>query len=318
MFNYNPYKLITSQYVILLFLSFSSKGTSLFTTAGLGNAILTTTFGTLEKEVSFTTKTYFPLVQSVYYVKFTEDIDTKNDATCSDNRGNLITYNQIKVGNKIAPENIYQTVYEYGFNYDNRLVTDLVLPFLQLICSNYTYTELELTKRSEISDKLKELLQLEQNLRKTGITITQITMSSAKIPTDLKAKRDLLNVEIQAQRLAAEKSKTIEIEKKNLALAQEADDARILNSTLAAIALHKANATWENERKIAEATAVASEMTIISNAKAMTNLVEESHTRNMFAIPGYKEVEQAKALFNTTKIYFGNSIPDNMWLENGK
>jgi hypothetical protein len=141
-------------------------------------------------------------------------------------------------------------------------------------------------------------------------------MSGAKIPPDLKAKRDLLNVEIQAQRLAAEKSKTIELEKKNLALAQEADDARTMNSTLAAIALHKANSTWDNERKIAEANAVASEMTILSNAKAITNLVEESHIRNMFAIPGFKEVEQAKALFNSTKIYFGNHIPDNMWLDN--
>ena len=101
MLNYNPTKLIKSQYVILLFLAFSSKGTSLFTTAGLGNAILTTTFGTLEKDISFTTNTFLPLVQSVYYIKFTEDIDTKNDATCSDNRGNLITCNQIKVGNKI-------------------------------------------------------------------------------------------------------------------------------------------------------------------------------------------------------------------------
>jgi regulator of protease activity HflC (stomatin/prohibitin superfamily) len=302
--------------MILLYLFFLPIVNSLFTTAGPGNAILTTTFGTLEKEVSFTTKIYVPGIQYVYYVKFTEDIDTKNDAVCSDNRGNLITYNQIKVGNKIMPQNIYQTVYDYGFKYDERLVTDLVLPFLQLICSNYTYTELELTKRLDVSDKLKELLQHEQNLRETGIIITQIIMSGAKIPTDLKEKRDLLNIEIQAQRLATEKFKTIELDKKNLALAQEADDARILNSTLAAIALHKANAIWENERKIAEATTYANEMTIISNAKAITNLVEESHIRNMFAIPGFKEVEQAKALFNSTKIYFGNHIPDNMWLEN--
>lgn len=68
--------------------------------------------------------------------------------------------------------------------------------------------------------------------------------------------------------------------------------------------------------KNADAKALASEMSIISNAKAMINLVEESHTRNMFAIPGFKEVEQAKALLNSTKIYFGNRIPDNMWLEN--
>ena len=306
-------KFILSLFVILIF---TTKVTSLFTTAGHGNAILTTTLGTLEKEVSFTTKLYLPIVQSVHHVKFIEDIDTKNDVTCSDNRGNSITYDQIKVGNKILRDYIYLTVYEYGFNYDNRLVTDLVLPFLQLICSNYSYTELELTKRSEVSDKLKELLQNEQILRKSGINITQVIMSSAKIPTDLKAKRDLLNVEIQAQRLASEKYKTIELEKKNIALAQEADDARILNSTLAIIALQKANSTWENERKITEANAIASEMEIISRARSLTNLVEESHIRNKFAIPGFKEVEQAKALFNTTKIYFGNRIPDNMWLEN--
>ena len=296
--------------VVLLLSVFANTNAFWYNVAPQGHTLVFSRHGR-HYDVADSGVTVFPFT-TAHKVKTAEDIDKRQGLTCTSIEGTPITYKEILIGNMIDPSKVLNTIQLFGLNYDQTKIIDVVEQHLQEICREFKYTELEISQSSRVQVLLKEKLQADQTHQDTGVTITFVRMSNAKIPEPLLSERQRLNEELSKQLREKAETETQRLQKIKLAQAQTADSERALNVTLANIEQERLLSTRELERALEETRNNALKITILAAAKSAENTLFEAHIRNMYSIPGYPITAQLEAIYgNTSKIYMGGNGNNN-------
>ncbi len=261
----------------------------------------------IQADPILSTTLYLPGISSIKLVKFVQDADSVANIKCVTKEGVDTIVPYIEIANEINPNNVVNTIRQYGFNYDTVLVVDPLAQKMRELCAERTVDELTQSGFHELDDLLKNDIQEQNDLLNTGIQINYVRLHQLTIPQELKNKKLLLAEEKANKILAEEKNKRIKTEKEaELFIAQQDGEIKLeqVNKQNKILILNTETKVQEQKlhNQMIIDTAMANSEKIKLEAEALVNL---------YNIPGYTDIEIAKATSNNQKIYYGETLPTN-------
>lgn len=248
---------------------------------------------------------YNPTWTSVVHVETRPQTDVVINVKCGSSDGVILEIDKIEVGNQLASTSVIETITRYGENYDKFLVMDSIVHKLTEHCSKLTAQALVIDQFDKIDDVLREALQAVQDEYSSGITIRFVRLTKPRFPPEMqKHFMDLAN-EKTHKKVLEQKMESERVKKATEMLMAQKDNevkmAAVEHQNKVIIAQVQAR---QQEQKINNAIIIEA-----AKANAEKIMLEAQALRAMYDIPGYPEVEAAKALSLNQKIYYGDKLP---------
>lgn len=296
-----------------------------YTVVPTGHCGITVTWGIIGNDCLEGGVWYNPLTTSVRFVKYIPDTDIIYKVPCLGIDGTPMEAPSIEVENKISKDNVVAIVKEFGFDYDQLLLMKRIPSIWRELCAVRTVDQMEITDYAEMDNAVVTVLQKELNDIGVKIIINLVRITNVNVPDQIRQRRAEIRNEKEAKRLAEEKKDRIRIEKETELSNQNADNIKQLSVVKAAEeqeTIRTRERTSRNEieaRSAAEvsrtnANAAAEATTIASKANADKMAREAVELEKFYKITGYAEVLKVQALQGNTKIYFGESLPEHMYM----
>lgn len=257
---------------------------------------------------------YNKITSTIVEIETRPQTDEVLDIPCGTNDGVNVIIRKIEVGNQLEQKHVFKVVSEYGPNYDKYLVTDLVKAQITIICSKMSAQQVAIDNFDTVDDMLLKFIQDENDKKNTGLKIHFVRLTRPELPKSLNDNYLALAQEKTLKKVLEEKKQRIRTEKESELIVAEKDNEikfknnEMVNKMLIQNMLAKQEEQQINNKIIIEAAKANAEK-IILEAKALSS---------MYGIPGWKEVEQARALAGNQKIYYGDKLPVNYPLLNNE
>lgn len=255
---------------------------------------------------------YNKLTTSIVEIETRPQTDEVVDVPCGTNDGVHVVIRKIEVGNQLDHKHVLKVVSEYGPDYDKYLVTDLVKAQITIICSKMSAQQVAIDNFDTIDDLLVKFIQDENDKKQSGLKIHFVRLTRPELPKSLNDNYLALAQEKTLKKVLEEKKQRIRTEKESeIIVAEKDNEIKFKNNEMQNKILVQNMLAKQEEQKINSAI-------IIDAAKANAEkiILEAKALSAMYGIPGYKEVEQAKALSINQKIYYGEKLPINYPLLN--
>lgn len=255
---------------------------------------------------------YNIFTSSIVIVETRPQTDEVQDVPCGTNDGVQVLIRKIEVGNQLDQQHVLKVISDYGPDYDKYLVTDLVKAQITIICSKLSAQQVAIDNFDTIDDLLVKFIQDENDKKETGLKIHFVRLTRPELPKALNDNYLALAQEKTLKKVLEEKKARIRTEKESEQIVADKDnEMKFRNNEMQNKILIQNMLARQEEQSINSAiiieTAKANAEKIILEAKALAA---------MFSIPGYPELEQAKALASNRKIYYGPRIPNVVLLGN--
>jgi regulator of protease activity HflC (stomatin/prohibitin superfamily) len=250
---------------------------------------------------------YNPITTKIAIVEIRPQKDSVKNAECGTNDGLKLIFESIEVGNILSNEYVFTTISRFGLNYDKHLVTDLVRHQINVICSKKSAHQIAIEEFDTLDDLMKEFIQSENDRQKSGLIINFVRLTKPKLPTTIEKNYLALAEERTMKKVLEEKKERIRTEKESeLIVAEKDNEIRIKNSQKSnEIMVLNMKAKQDEQR-------IQNEMIIeAARANAEKIIMEANALQSMYGIPGYVDIEKAKALSPNQKIYYGDKLPLN-------
>jgi hypothetical protein len=249
---------------------------------------------------------YNAFTTSIIVVETRPQTDEVLDVPCGTNDGVQVLIRKIEVGNQLDQQHVLKVISEYGAEYDKYLVTDLVKAQITIICSKMSAQQVAIDLFDTIDDLLVKFIQDENDKKGTGLKIHFVRLTRPELPKALNDNYLALAQEKTLKKVLEEKKARILTEKESEQIVADKDNEMKFR-----------NNEMVNTIRIQDMRAKQQEMSIqsaiiIDGAKANAEkiILEAKALSAMYGIPGYTELEQAKALATNRKIYYGPNIPN--------
>jgi erlin len=255
---------------------------------------------------------YNALTTTVLIVETRPQTDEVLDVPCGTNDGVQVLIRKIEVGNQLEQQHVLKVISEYGAEYDKYLVTDLVKAQITVICSKMSAQQVAIDLFDTIDDMLVKFIQDENDKKETGLKIHFVRLTRPELPKALNDNYLALAQEKTLKKVLEEKKARIRTEKESEQIVADKDnEMKFRNNEMQNKILVQNMLTKQEEQKINSAIIIEA-----AKANAEKIMLEAKALSAMYGIPGYKEVEQAKALAVNQKIYYGEKLPVNYPLLN--
>lgn len=255
---------------------------------------------------------YNPITTKISIVETRPQKDSVNNVECGTNDGLKLMFDSIEVGNILSPQYVYNTTSRFGLNYDRHLVTDLVRHQINVICSKKSAHQIAIEEFDSLDDLMKEFIQSENDRQESGLVINFVRLTKPRLPASIEKNYLALAEERTMKKVLEEKKERIRTEKESeLIVAEKDNEIRVKNSEKTnEIMIMSMKAKQEEQR-------IQNDM-IVEAAKANAEkiIMEANALQSMYMIPGYVDVEKAKAISPNQKIYYGDKLPLNFPLLN--
>lgn len=248
---------------------------------------------------------YNPMWTSVVHVETRPQTDVVTNVKCGSSDGVILEIEKIEVGNQLSPTSVIETITKYGEHYDKFLVMDSVVHKLTEHCSKLTAQALVIDQFDKIDDVLRAELQKVNDEYSSGVTIRFVRLTKPRFPSEMqKHFMDLAN-EKTNKKVLEQKMESERVKKATEMLMAQKDNevkmAAVEHQNRVMIAQVQAR---QEEQRINNAIIIES-----AKANAEKIMLEAQALRAMYDIPGYTEVEAARALSTNQKIYYGDKLP---------
>jgi hypothetical protein len=117
-----------------------------------------------------------PLSDIVKRIKIREQLVTMRSLDCVSNDGSQVMFETLEIGYRINASHVLSTIDRYGFRYKEILIIDVARRNVANACNMH---DVNFLKRSVFGELLRNAIQKENDLKKTGIDITLLWV---KIP----------------------------------------------------------------------------------------------------------------------------------------
>jgi regulator of protease activity HflC (stomatin/prohibitin superfamily) len=252
---------------------------------------------------------YNPISTSILLVETRPQTDIVSNIVCGTSDGVPITIEKIEIGNQLSVDKVLDTIGKYGQDYDKYLVHNFVVHKITERCSQTSAHKFVIEEFNLIDNHLQTDIQAENDALKTGVSVRFVRLTKPKFPPEMdKHYMDLAN-EKTLKKVLEQKKETERIRKEAEMLVAKADAEIKLQ------AVEHANEVMILQVKARQEEQRVNNAIIIETAKANAEkiMLEAKSLREMYDIPGYTDVETAKAISHNQKIYYGDKLPTHAY-----
>jgi len=271
-----------------------------------------------------------PFITKSENVQITVQTDLVKNIPCGTSGGVVIYFDKIEVVNRLQKGHVYQTIKQYGTDYDKVWIFDKIHHEINQFCSKHTLQEVYIDMFDQLDEALQKALQTDCDKWDTGIDIINIRVTKPKIPEAImqnylavsEEKTQLLVAEQhqmlitkqeETKRISARIAAQREAEVSKINAEREAEVSKINAQREALIAQIKNEMAVNESRSIAErnkiaAQAEADRILILAKARAEAIKMEAAALKEKLT-PEYLRMIMYQSVANNTKIFFGNELP---------
>ncbi|KAF3431989.1 hypothetical protein FNV43_RR26726 [Rhamnella rubrinervis] len=229
-----------------------------------------------------------PLITQYEPVQVTIQTDQVRDIPCGTKGGVMITFEKIEVVNRLRKDYVYDTLLNYGVQYDNTWIYDKIHHEINQFCSS-------LILPTGIDEKMKDALQGDCTRYAPGIEIINVRITKPRIPESIRRNFEQM-----------EEERTKNSWKIIAQLFIQQSDCKILMEQKL---LEKESARRQQE--IDNQMYIAREKSL---ADADYKVIKEAESNKLKLTPQFLELKFIEAIADNTKIFFGEKVP-NMVLD---
>jgi regulator of protease activity HflC (stomatin/prohibitin superfamily) len=248
---------------------------------------------------------YNPISTTIQLVETRPQTDIVTGISCGTSDGVPIKIEKVEIGNQLAVDSVLDTIAKYGQDYDKYLVHNFVLHKITERCSQTSAHKFVIEEFNLIDDNLRDDIQKENDVLQTGVSVRFVRLTKPKFPPEMdKHYMDLAN-EKTYKKVLEQKKETERIKKEAEMLVAQKDAEIKLQG------VENTNKVMMSQIKAKQDEQRINNEIIIESAKANAQkiILEAEALQSMYKIPGYTDVEQAKAISQNQKIYYGDKLP---------
>lgn len=250
-----------------------------------------------------------PLITQFEPIQVTLQTDLVRDIPCGTKGGVMINFEKIEVVNRLHKEYVYETLLNYGVNYDNTWIYDKIHHEINQFCSVHSLQQVYIDMFDQIDEKMKDALQADCTRYAPGIEIISVRVTKPKIPDSIRRNFEQMEEERTKVLIAMERQKVAEKEaetQKKVAISEAEKYAHVSKIQMEQKLMEKESTRKQEE--IANAIYMAREKSLADAEFYRTMKVAEAN--KMKLTPEYLELKFIEAIANNSKIFFGDKVPN--------
>nr|GMD28653.1 erlin-2-B [Ipomoea batatas]GME13838.1 erlin-2-B [Ipomoea batatas] len=254
-----------------------------------------------------------PVITQFEPIQVTLQTDLVRDIPCGTKGGVMINFEKIEVVNRLRKEHVYDTLLNYGVNYDNTWIYDKIHHEINQFCSSHSLQQVYIDMFDQIDEKMKDALQADCTRYAPGIEIISVRVTKPTIPESIRRnfqhmeeERTKVLISVERQRVAEKEAET----QKKIAISEAEKNAHVSKIQMEQKLMEKDSARKEEE--IANAMYLAREKSLADAAYYRT--MKEAEANRLKLTPQFLELKFIEAITNNSKMFFGNKVP-NMVLD---
>uniref|UniRef100_A0A5B7A8A2 Putative erlin-1 n=2 Tax=Davidia involucrata TaxID=16924 RepID=A0A5B7A8A2_DAVIN len=254
-----------------------------------------------------------PLITHFEPIQVTLQTDLVRDIPCGTKGGVMINFEKIEVVNRLHKDYVYETLHDYGVQYDNTWIYDKIHHEINQFCSAHSLQQVYIDMFDQIDEKMKDALQTDCTHYAPGIEIISVRVTKPSIPESIRRnfeqmeeERTKVLIAIERQRVAEKEAET----QKKIAISEAEKNAQVSKIQMEQKLMEKDSARQQEE--------IANEM-YRAREKSLADAyfyqaMKEAEANKLKLTPPYLELKFIEAISNNSKIFFGNKVP-NMILD---
>ncbi|KAL3751524.1 hypothetical protein ACJRO7_012370 [Eucalyptus globulus] len=129
------------------------------------------------------------------------------DIPCGTNGGVMINFEKIEVVNRLHKDYVYETLLNYGVQYNHMWIYDKIHHEINKFCSSHSLQQVYIDVFDQIDEKMKDALQRDCTRYAPGIEIISVHVTKPTIPDSIRRTFELLEEECIKVLIAIEKQK---------------------------------------------------------------------------------------------------------------
>ncbi|KAJ4960314.1 hypothetical protein NE237_020224 [Protea cynaroides] len=249
-----------------------------------------------------------PLITQFEPIQVTLQTDQVKDIPCGTKGGVMITFDKIEVVNRLHKESVYETLLNYGVEYDHTWIYDKIHHEINQFCSAHTLQQVYIDMFDQIDEKMKEDLQADCTRYAPGIEIIGVRVTKPKIPDSIKRNFEQMEEERTKVMIAMEKQRVAEKEaetQKKMALTEAEKNAQVSRILMEQKLMEKDSSRLQQE--------IENQM-YMARQKSLADadfyrVLKEAEANKLKLTPEYLELKFIEAIANNSKIFFGDKVP---------
>lgn len=249
-----------------------------------------------------------PLITQFESIQVTLQTDLVRDIPCGTKGGVMISFDKIEVVNRLRKEYVYETLLNYGINYDKTWIYDKIHHEINQFCSAHSMQQVYIDMFDQIDDKMKEAIQGDCTKYAPGIEIINVRVTKPNIPSAIKRNFEQMEEERTNALIAFEKQKVAEKEaetQKKIALSEAEKNAQVSMILMEQKLMEKDSSRRQEE--IENQMYLAREK---SQADAnYYRVMREAEANKLKLTPEFLELKFIESIANNSKIFFGEKLP---------
>ncbi|GMY25862.1 erlin-2-B-like isoform X1 [Fagus crenata] len=254
-----------------------------------------------------------PLITHYEPVQVTLQTDQVRDIPCGTKGGVMINFEKIEVVNRLHKDYVFDTLLNYGVQYDNTWIYDKIHHKINQFCSSHSLQQVYIDVFDQIDEKMKDALQGDCTRYAPGIEIISVRVTKPTIPESIRRNFERMEEERTKVLIAVEKQRVVEKEaetNKKMAISEAEKLANVSKILMEQKLMEKDSARKREE--IENHMYMAREKSLAD--ADFYRLTRESDANKLKLTPQFLELKFIEAIADNTKIFFGEKIP-NMVLD---
>ncbi|KAF6165066.1 hypothetical protein GIB67_000650 [Kingdonia uniflora] len=245
-----------------------------------------------------------PLITQFEPIQVTLQTDQVKDIPCGTKGGVMISFEKIEVVNRLRKEFVYETLLNYGVQYDKTWIYDKIHHEINQFCSAQSLRQ--------IDEKMKDALQVDCTRYAPGIEILSVRVTKPTIPASIKRNFEQMEEERTKVLIAMERQMVAEKEaetQKKIALAEAEKNAQVSKILMEQKLMEKDSS--KRQQEIENHMYMAREKSLAD--ADFYKVMKEAEANKLKLTPEYLELRFIESIANNSKIFFGNKVPNMVY-----
>ncbi|KAJ0095819.1 hypothetical protein Patl1_16675 [Pistacia atlantica] len=225
----------------------------------------------------------------------------------------MINFEKIEVVNRLHKEHVYETLRDYGVQYDKTWIYDKIHHEINQFCSSHSLQQVYIDVFDQIDEKMKDALQGDCTRYAPGIEIISVRVTKPSIPESIRRNFEQMEEERTKVLIAIESQKVVEKEaetRKKMAISEAEKNSNVSKILMEQKLMEKDSSRRQEE---IENQMYLARQRSLSDAD-FYRLTKEAEANKLMLTPQYLELKFIEAIADNTKIFFGDKVP-NMILD---
>lgn len=152
----------------------------------------------------------FPIITYFEQVQISVQTDRVVNIPCGTSSGVVIYFESVEAVNRLKTDFIYDTIRQYGVDYDKIWIFDKIHHEINQFCSQHTLREVYIDKFDQLDERLGIILQESMDEQNTGIEIIAMRVTKPRIPKSIRSNYELMEAERTKLLVTAQHKKVVE------------------------------------------------------------------------------------------------------------